>query len=119
MLWYVRLRRAAKSRLYHTDLLKIERMAGPCSKISNPVAVVKQVRMDPRDIEEIKESRAHDTQSDEEFLESEESEEDFEDFYKRETAKYGAAKAKREFFSGIRFQLRVDSVQFILNSLQR
>jgi len=58
VLWYVRLRRAAKKRDYHTDLFKAERMAGPCSQIYDPVTAVKQARLDPNDIEEIKESRA-------------------------------------------------------------
>lgn len=75
--------------------------------------------MDDRDIEEIKESRVAETLSDEEFESSAEEEEDFDEFYKRETAKYRNAAALREFFSGMRFQLRIDSVQFILNSLQR
>lgn len=46
-------------------------------------------------------------------------EEDLETLYRKEAAKYRSATAKREFFSGIRFQLRMDSVQLILNSLKR
>ena len=48
-----------------------------------------------------------------------EEEEDLEVFYRNETAKYRNASAKRGFFSGMRLQLRIDSFQLILNSLQR
>lgn len=63
VLWYVRLRRAAKKKIIHTDLLKVERMAGPCSKFPNPVAVVRNASLRPEDIAEIKESRANDEES--------------------------------------------------------
>ena len=59
VLWYVRLRRASKERVYHTDLLKAERMAGPCSDIDDPIGAVKSASLDPLDIEEIKENRAY------------------------------------------------------------
>ena len=39
-------------------------MVGPCSKVNNPVAAVRQARIDPNDIEEIKESRVAETVSD-------------------------------------------------------
>ena len=98
--------------------MKAERMAGPCAQIADPVSAVRLAKMDPRDIEEMKESRAQESLSEEEEDESDQ-EEDFEDFYRRETAKYRSAHAKREFFTGMRLQLRVDSVQLILNSLRR
>lgn len=60
VLWYVRLRRAAKKRVYHQDLLRAERMAGPVSKVQNPVVAVRSAILAPSDIEEIKESRAQD-----------------------------------------------------------
>ena len=117
VLWYVRLRRASKKKVYHTDLLKVERMAGPSANYPNPVAVVRNASLRPQDIEEIKENRELEESIESENTESEE--EDLEDFYRRETAKYRSAQAKREFFSGIRFQLRMDSFQLILNSLKR
>ena len=57
VLWYVRLRRAAKHHVYHPELLKAERMAGPCAQFPNPIANVRNAKLDPRDIEEIKENR--------------------------------------------------------------
>ena len=45
-------------------------------------------------------------------LEDEEDseEEDIYDTYKKERAKLRSAQAKREFFSGIKFQMRTDSI---------
>lgn len=93
-------------------------MSGPCAKYPNPVAVVRNASLRPQDIEEIKESREYEESVESELTESEE-EEDLDTLYRRETAKYRSAQAKREFFSGIRFQLRMDSFQLILNSLKR
>jgi hypothetical protein len=50
VLWYVRLRRAAKKGIIHTDLLKAERMAGPCSKIANPIEAVRNARLNKEDL---------------------------------------------------------------------
>jgi len=119
VLWYVRLRRAAKKKIIHTDLLKVERMAGPCSKFPNTVAVVRNARLRPEDIAEIMESRANDEEDSYEESDITSDEEDLDTLYKRETAKYRSATAKRDFFSGIRFQMRIDSFQLILNSLKR
>jgi hypothetical protein len=57
-LWYVRLRRAAKKRIFHTDLLKAERLAGPCKNVLDPVASIKAAKLTHDEVEEIKESRA-------------------------------------------------------------
>ena len=78
-------------------------MAGPCSKIKNPVAAAKQASVDPREIEELKESRVNDMSSEELSDSESEEEEDLETLYKKEAAKYRSAAAKREFFSGMRF----------------
>ena len=45
VLWYVRLRRAAQKKIYHQDLLKAERIGGPCSKIINPLQAVRQAQL--------------------------------------------------------------------------
>jgi len=104
-LWYVRLRRAAKHRIYHTDLLKAERLAGPCSKIRDPVAAIKNSNLTLDDVNEIKESRAN--AEEDSLTESEDSQDDedgdFDEFYRKEAAKFRSAQAKREFFSGMRF----------------
>lgn len=63
-------------------------------------------------MQEIKESKVNEESKESLVTESEEEdeeEEDFEAFYKREMLKYRSANAKREFFSGMRFQLRMDS----------
>jgi len=117
VLWYVRLRRAANKQIYHTDLLKAERMAGPCSKIANPIQAARNARLNREDSATIQESKAN--ESNESEVQSESEEEDLEVLYRNETAKYRSATAKREFFSGMRFQLRIDSFQVILNSLKR
>ena len=89
VLWYVRLRRAAKKKVYHTDLLKAERMAGPCANYPNPVAVVRSATLRPQDIEEIKENRELEESIESDMTESDE--EDLDDLYRRETAKYRSA----------------------------
>ena len=85
VLWYVRLRRAAKKRIYHTELLRAEVMAGPCSKVADPVAKVRQARLNARDVEEIKESRQESQSLDdesEEELSGSETEDDLDAFYR-------------------------------------
>ena len=42
--------------------------------------------------------------------EEESEEEDIYETYKKERAKLRSAQAKREFFSGIKFQMRTDSI---------
>ena len=47
-IWYVRLRRAAKTKVVHEDLLKAERLAGPCATFQNnpnAMALVKQATL--------------------------------------------------------------------------
>ena len=46
-------------------------------------------------------------------------EEDLYETYRKEKAKLRSAQAKREFFSGIKFQMRTDSIQINLNSIKR
>jgi len=41
ILWYVRLRRAAKTGVYHTQLLEAERISGPCKSIRDPIAAIR------------------------------------------------------------------------------
>ena len=56
-------------------------------------------------------SDKEDDQANLEFTESdEESEEDIYDTYRKEKSKLRSEKAKREFFTGIKFQLRMDSI---------
>ena len=45
MLWYIRLRRLAKDQTCHADLLHVERLTGPCSKITDAVQSVKQGKL--------------------------------------------------------------------------
>lgn len=45
MLWFIRLRRLAKDKTCHPDLLHIERLTGPCSKIKDAVLSVKQAKL--------------------------------------------------------------------------
>ena len=76
-------------------------MAGPVSKVSNPLAAVRSANLEAHEIEEIKESRVQEDSLTE--TEEESEQEDFDTMYKREAAKYRSAAAKREFFSGMRF----------------
>lgn len=119
ILWYVRLRRASKKGIYHTALLEAERLGGPCKRVTDPIKAIKQA--DPADyLEFLKNEEApilettsekEDDQANLEFTESdEESEEDIYDTYRKEKAKLRSEKAKREFFTGIKFQLRMDSI---------
>ena len=60
-LWYVRLRRAAKKKVVHEDLLRAERLGGPCAPyLNNPnvIGIVKQATLTQQELEEIKESKA-------------------------------------------------------------
>lgn len=50
-------------------------------------------------------------------IEDEDDDEDLYEAYRKERQKLKSAAAKREFFSGIKFQVRTDSIQVHLNSL--
>ena len=106
VLWYVRLRRAAKKKLIHEDLLKAECMASSdlAAAFVNPrraIAAVRAAQLTSKEIEQIQESRA--VESDESDLTEDSEEEDLETLLRRETTKYRSAQAKREFFTGMRF----------------
>ena len=80
-LWYVRLRKAAKTRIFHTDLLKAERLAGPCKNNLDPISTIRRAKLSNDDVEEIRESRAQgDSEEDDELSsEGEQEEGDMED----------------------------------------
>ena len=127
ILWFVRLRRASKHGIYHTALLEAERLGGPCKRVTDPIKAIKQA--DPADyVEFLKNEEApiletvsdkEDDMANLELTESEESEEDLYETYRKEKAKLRSEKAKREFFTGIKFQLRLDSIQVNVNSICR
>ena len=95
-LWYVRLRKAAKTRVFHTDLLKAERLAGPCKNNLDPISTIRRAKLSNDDVEEIKESRAQGDSDENDFSSEEEQEEgDMEDLLRKEAAKYRSAEAKR------------------------
>lgn len=45
VLWYVRLRRAAKTGVIHEDLLKIERMSRPLESGRDPIGLVRSATL--------------------------------------------------------------------------
>lgn len=73
--------------------------------------VVRSATLSMKEKQEIKESKVNEESKEDSFAtdSEEDEEEDFEAFYKKEMLKYRSANAKREFFSGMRFQLRMDS----------
>ena len=83
MLWYVRLRRASKKKIYHTDLLRVERLAGPISAVANPIMMVRSATLTEKEREEItniKENIKEEQKVSEESLVTEASEDSEEDF---------------------------------------
>ena len=43
-LWFVRLRRTAKG-VYHSELVKVEQMIGPCRRVPHPTAAAKAAKL--------------------------------------------------------------------------
>ena len=115
-MWYVRLRRASRHGVYHTSLLEAERLSGPCKKVMHPVQCVREANaalytpLMGGDDEPSSESSLEGN-AEEDFLESlGDEDEDIYEVYRKEKTKLRSAAAKREFFSGIKFQMRTDSI---------
>lgn len=91
----------------------IEQATGPCKKISNPIKIAREGKL-PADEEESKETTE---QSDDFFgLDEDENRELIEQI--RQSTK-ASNKAKAEFFDGIQFQFKLDSVQLKVISKER
>jgi len=113
ILWYVRLRRAAKTGVYHTSLLEAERISGPCKSVKDPIAAIREA--DPSSFEpnNTDEESKGDSSFDSEHDKDDDGEEDDEDAYafmKRQQKELRSSAARRDFFSGIKFQVRTDSI---------
>lgn len=115
VLWYIRIRKASKTGSIHSSLLEIECRAGPSKKVIDPKRAVKQAEWKDKPIQTLGDKLSNK----ESFVQpSSASSEDIEDVIKRnlKEAISRSSRAKREFFSGIKLQLRIDTIELRVHS---
>jgi hypothetical protein len=107
----VRLRKSSRGQIC-SQLLEVQKAAG--KQIANPVQVARNASLasyKPFFGEEEETPETTEGQEEPEILSEDE---EVLDFIKHEGVKLRSAKAKQEFFDGIKFQVRIDTIEFRL-----
>lgn len=113
-LWFVRLRKAAKG-VYHSELVRVEQMVGPCRRVPHPVTAVKSAELPIVDPTPNLTPADSDNELEQEW--KHEKDELIESIKKEAEMNTKSAKAKADYFDGMQFLFKLDSFQVKISSL--